>query len=124
MGMNLFISQKLARDMSCLETAKGVMPVLAADFIRIAFLVGFPALSLGQFLDRLLDPARQGPAGAWAPRRAPASAVVSRCQPICTWMRRGCTWAALGMRTRSTPWLSSALTCSASSSLLSVNARR
>jgi tripartite ATP-independent transporter DctM subunit len=45
-GMNLFIIQKMAKDVPYLETAKGVMPFLASDFIRIGFLVAFPALSL------------------------------------------------------------------------------
>jgi tripartite ATP-independent transporter DctM subunit len=45
-GMNLFIIQKLAKDVPYLETAKGVMPFLASDFIRIGFLVAFPVISL------------------------------------------------------------------------------
>jgi C4-dicarboxylate transporter, DctM subunit len=45
-GMNLFIIQKLAKDVPYIETAKGVMPFLASDFIRIAFLVAFPGISL------------------------------------------------------------------------------
>lgn len=45
-GMNLFIIQKLAKDVPYMETAKGVMPFLASDFIRIGFLVMFPAISL------------------------------------------------------------------------------
>lgn len=45
-GMNLFIIQKMAKDVPYLETAKGVMPFLASDFVRIALLVAFPALSL------------------------------------------------------------------------------
>ncbi|MFM2059569.1 MAG: hypothetical protein RLY71_3954 [Pseudomonadota bacterium] len=46
-GMNLFIIQKLAKDVPYIETAKGVMPFLASDFIRIGFLVFFPTLCLG-----------------------------------------------------------------------------
>lgn len=45
-GMNLFIIQKLAKDVPYLETAKGVMPFLLSDFIRIGFLIAFPAISL------------------------------------------------------------------------------
>jgi tripartite ATP-independent transporter DctM subunit len=45
-GMNLFIIQKLAKDVPYMETAKGVMPFLASDFIRIGFLVMFPVISL------------------------------------------------------------------------------
>lgn len=46
LGMNLFIIQKLARDVPYLETAKGVMPFLASDLIRIVLLVLFPGISL------------------------------------------------------------------------------
>jgi TRAP-type C4-dicarboxylate transport system permease large subunit len=46
-GMNLFIIQKLAKDVPYMETAKGVMPFLASDFIRIGFLVFFPSITLG-----------------------------------------------------------------------------
>ena len=45
-GMNLFIIQKLAKDVPYIETAKGVMPFLASDFARIALLVLFPSISL------------------------------------------------------------------------------
>jgi len=45
-GMNLFIINKLARDVPYGETAKGVLPFLASDFLRIALLIAFPALSL------------------------------------------------------------------------------
>ncbi|QTD46497.1 hypothetical protein [Ottowia testudinis] len=44
--MNLFILQKLARDGPCIETAKGDMPFLASDFLRIALLVAAPVISL------------------------------------------------------------------------------
>jgi C4-dicarboxylate transporter, DctM subunit len=46
LGMNLFIIQKLAKDVPYLETAKGVMPFLASDFVRIALLVAFPGICL------------------------------------------------------------------------------
>jgi len=45
-GMNLFIIQKLAKDVPYMETAKGVMPFLASDFLRIGVLVAFPIISL------------------------------------------------------------------------------
>ncbi|CAN5270354.1 TRAP transporter permease [soil metagenome] len=45
-GMNLFIINKLARDVPYGETAKGVLPFLASDFLRIALLIAFPAISL------------------------------------------------------------------------------
>jgi len=46
-GMNLYVINKLAKDVPMTETAWGVMPFLASDFIRIIFLVFFPVLSLG-----------------------------------------------------------------------------
>jgi tripartite ATP-independent transporter DctM subunit len=45
-GMNVFIINRLARDVPLIETFKGVMPFLASDFIRIAVLLFFPSLSL------------------------------------------------------------------------------
>jgi C4-dicarboxylate transporter DctM subunit len=46
LGMNLFIIQKLAKDVPYFETAKGVMPFLASDLVRIVLLVAFPAICL------------------------------------------------------------------------------
>ncbi len=46
LGMNLFIIQKLAKDVPYLETAKGVLPFLASDLVRIVLLVFVPSLSL------------------------------------------------------------------------------
>jgi len=46
MGMNLFIIQKLSKNVPMMETARGILPFLASDFIRIALLVAFPAISL------------------------------------------------------------------------------
>jgi tripartite ATP-independent transporter DctM subunit len=45
-GMNVYIINRLAKDVPLVETFKGVMPFLASDFIRIALLLFFPALSL------------------------------------------------------------------------------
>ncbi len=45
-GMNVFIINRLARDVPLVETFKGVMPFLASDFIRIALLLFFPSISL------------------------------------------------------------------------------
>jgi C4-dicarboxylate transporter, DctM subunit len=45
-GMNLFIIQKIAKDVPYLETAKGVMPFLASDFVRLSLLAAFPTISL------------------------------------------------------------------------------
>jgi tripartite ATP-independent transporter DctM subunit len=45
-GMNVYIINRLAKDVPLKETFKGVMPFLASDFIRIALLLAFPAISL------------------------------------------------------------------------------
>jgi tripartite ATP-independent transporter DctM subunit len=46
LGMNLFIINRIAKDVSYLETAKGVVPFLASDLARILLLVFFPGLAL------------------------------------------------------------------------------
>ena len=45
-GMNVYVINRIARTVPLTETFKGVMPFLASDFIRIAALLFFPALSL------------------------------------------------------------------------------
>ncbi len=45
-GMNVYIINRLAKDVPLKETFKGVMPFLASDFIRIGLLLAFPAISL------------------------------------------------------------------------------
>lgn len=45
-GMNLYIINKLAKNVPMSETAWGVMPFLASDFMRIILLVLFPAIPL------------------------------------------------------------------------------
>jgi C4-dicarboxylate transporter DctM subunit len=45
-GMNVFIINRLARDVPLTETFKGVMPFLASDLVRIVLLLAFPAISL------------------------------------------------------------------------------
>lgn len=45
-GMNVFIINRLARDVPLVETFKGVMPFLLSDFIRIAMLLMFPSIAL------------------------------------------------------------------------------
>jgi TRAP-type C4-dicarboxylate transport system permease large subunit len=44
--MNVYIINRLAKDVPLQETFKGVMPFLASDFIRIGLLLFFPAISL------------------------------------------------------------------------------
>ncbi len=45
-GMNIYIINRLAKDVPVMETFKGVLPFLASDLVRILLLVFFPALSL------------------------------------------------------------------------------
>ena len=45
-GMNVYIINRLAKDVPLTETFKGVVPFLAADFVRIIVLVMFPGVSL------------------------------------------------------------------------------
>jgi len=45
-GMNIYIINRLAKDVPVMETFKGVLPFLASDLIRIVVLVFFPVLSL------------------------------------------------------------------------------
>jgi tripartite ATP-independent transporter DctM subunit len=45
-GMNVYIINRLAKDVPLTETFKGVMPFLAWDFIRITLLLFVPAISL------------------------------------------------------------------------------
>ncbi len=46
-GMNLYVINKIAKDVPMSDTAWGVMPFLASDFLRIVALVFFPVLCLG-----------------------------------------------------------------------------
>ena len=45
-GMNIYIINRLAKDVPVMETFKGVLPFLASDLVRILLLVFFPVLSL------------------------------------------------------------------------------
>jgi tripartite ATP-independent transporter DctM subunit len=45
-GMNVYVINRLAGDVPLAETFKGVMPFLLSDFLRIAVLLFFPAISL------------------------------------------------------------------------------
>ncbi len=51
-GLNLFIINKMAKNISMKETYKGVLPFIISDIIRVIILVIFPAISL--FAVRLL----------------------------------------------------------------------
>jgi TRAP-type C4-dicarboxylate transport system permease large subunit len=45
-GMNVYIINRLAKDVPLVETFKGVMPFLASDLLRITLLVLVPSVSL------------------------------------------------------------------------------
>jgi TRAP-type C4-dicarboxylate transport system permease large subunit len=45
-GMNIYIINRLAKDVPVMETFKGVLPFLFSDLIRTVALVFFPAISL------------------------------------------------------------------------------
>jgi tripartite ATP-independent transporter DctM subunit len=45
-GMNVYIINRLARDVPLTQTFKGVIPFLASDAVRIVLLVSFPVISL------------------------------------------------------------------------------
>ena len=46
LGMNLFIVQRAAADVPFMETARGVLPFLASDLLRIILLALFPGICL------------------------------------------------------------------------------
>jgi tripartite ATP-independent transporter DctM subunit len=45
-GLNVFIINSMARDVPMIETFKGVIPFILSDFVRIAVLIGAPAIIL------------------------------------------------------------------------------
>jgi len=45
-GMNVFVISAMAKDVPMIETFKGVAPFFAAEMVRVAILVAFPALTL------------------------------------------------------------------------------
>jgi TRAP-type C4-dicarboxylate transport system permease large subunit len=45
-GMNIYIINRIAKDVPVMETFKGVLPFLASDLVRILLLLFFPMLSL------------------------------------------------------------------------------
>jgi tripartite ATP-independent transporter DctM subunit len=46
-GMNVYIINRLAKDVPLIETFKGVVPFLLSDLVRIVLLLLFPGLALG-----------------------------------------------------------------------------
>ncbi|MGB5212303.1 MAG: TRAP transporter large permease [Anderseniella sp.] len=45
-GMNVFVINKLAGDVPIADSFKGVVPFLISDFVRVALLLAFPAITL------------------------------------------------------------------------------
>jgi C4-dicarboxylate transporter, DctM subunit len=45
-GLNVFVVSAIARDVPIASTYRGVLPFIAADVIRLALCIAFPALSL------------------------------------------------------------------------------
>ena len=45
-GINLYVIQGIAKDVPLTRIFKGVLPFLAADFLHLALLIAFPAISL------------------------------------------------------------------------------
>jgi TRAP-type C4-dicarboxylate transport system permease large subunit len=45
-GMNVFVINSIARDVSLVRIYAGTMPFILADVLRLVILVAFPALSL------------------------------------------------------------------------------
>ncbi|MBI3506023.1 MAG: TRAP transporter large permease [Proteobacteria bacterium] len=45
-GLNVYVISTIARDVPMMETFKGVLPFLFAEFIRVALIIAFPAITL------------------------------------------------------------------------------
>ena len=45
-GMNLFVINKLAKDVPLSESFKGVLPFVLSDLVRVVILTAFPAITL------------------------------------------------------------------------------
>jgi tripartite ATP-independent transporter DctM subunit len=45
-GLNIYVIQGLAKDVSLLETTRGVVPFIAAELVRVAAIVAFPGIVL------------------------------------------------------------------------------
>jgi C4-dicarboxylate transporter, DctM subunit len=45
-GLNVYVIQNIAGDVSLLETFKGVVPFLIAEFLRVSLIIAFPTITL------------------------------------------------------------------------------
>lgn len=50
-GMNLYVINAMAKDVSIGETFRGALPFVVADLCRVVLLILFPWISLGLILD-------------------------------------------------------------------------
>jgi TRAP-type C4-dicarboxylate transport system permease large subunit len=46
LGLNIYVIQGIAKDLSLGTIFRGVLPFLIADFLHLAALIAFPALTL------------------------------------------------------------------------------
>ncbi|MBL6959152.1 MAG: TRAP transporter large permease subunit [Rhodospirillales bacterium] len=46
-GLNVFIINSLARNVSLKESFIGILPFLMSDLVRVVLLIAFPILTLG-----------------------------------------------------------------------------
>ncbi len=52
-GLNVFVVSSIARDVPIIQTYAGVLPFVAADFVRLSLVILFPGLAL--FMVRWLN---------------------------------------------------------------------
>jgi TRAP-type C4-dicarboxylate transport system permease large subunit len=52
-GLNVFVTNSLARDVPMIDTFRGVGPSLISDMVRLTLVVAFPIMSL--ILPKLID---------------------------------------------------------------------
>ena len=45
-GLNVFVINKLAKDVSIVDSFRGILPFLCSDFFRIILLIVFPSITL------------------------------------------------------------------------------
>jgi len=45
-GLNVYIIHNIARDVSMMDTFKGVVPFLLAEFVRVSLIIAFPSITL------------------------------------------------------------------------------
>ena len=86
-GMNVYIINRLAKDVPLTETFKGVMPFLLSDLVRIVLLLFFPVISL-----YLVHTFKQS--------RPQGGAVMKAVKPVSSPLAAALALAAAGARAR------------------------